>query len=351
MSYDVFLSYRREAGSAEARVLQSSLQARGKQCFLDATEMVADGSTLLQQIQQIPNFLVILHSGALDQCADPQDWLRQEIGYALRNGRKIIPVMLPGFVYPQNLPEDVRALMAYQGIEYNLRAFEPMLAGIVSSINSAQVAPPQQASSPQQVAQPQYFAAAPPPMTPAFAPVVASASFNWMLAGLLFLAEWLPTIPLSVVGSSGVIFRTLGYSLGESLLVALGTTIIWQMVRNPVAIPALCGLNHLVTSYFLGILFFSSFRMYGLGILSFLFGALVTGTIGLARVPGIPHWALLAGPMAGTAVYAAVGIMAVVPGFGLEWRMLVLPVSAAMIGAAFFFAIRPEEVGNAAIRT
>lgn len=329
MSYDVFLSYRREAGSAEARVLQSSLQARGKQCFLDATEMVSDASTLLQQIAQIPNFLLILHPGALDQCGE-MDWLRLEISQALRSGRKTILVMLPGFVYPQNLPEDIRALMSYPGIVYNLHALEPMLAEIVSSIDS----PP--------APQPQYVA--PPPPIP-------SASFNWTLAVLLFLAAWLPTIPSSILGPNIEKFRVLGYTLGESLVIALGTTVIWQMVRNPVAISALCGLNHVAASYFLGILFFSSFRMYGLGILSFLFGALVTGTIALGRVPGIPRWALLAGPMAGTAVYATLGVLASVPGFGLGLRMLALPVSAALIGAAFFFAIRPEEMGTAAIRT
>lgn len=317
-------------------MLQSSLQARGKQCFLDATEMGSDASTLLQQIAQIPNLLVILHPGALDQCGDQQDWLRQEIVQALRNGRKIIPVILPGFVYPQNLPEDIRALASHQGIEYNLRAFEPMLAGIVSSIDSAEVM------------QPQYVAGAPAPTMPT---ATASSPFNWMLAGLLFLAAWLPEIPLSIVGPNAGIPRMLGYTLGESLLIALGTTIIWQMVRNPVAIAALCGLNQLAASYFLGILFFASFRMYGLGILSFLFGALVTGTIALARVPGVPRWVLLASPMVGTAVYATLGIMASVPGFGLELRMLVLPVSAALIGAAFFFAVRPEEMGSAAVRT
>lgn len=329
MSYDVFLSYRREAGSAEARVLQSSLQARGKQCFLDATESVADASTLLQQIAQIPNFLVILHPGALDQCADQQDWLRQEIAQALRNGRKIIPVVLPGFVYPQNLPEDIRALASYQGIEYNLRAFEPMLAGIVSSINSAEVV------------QPQYVVAATPPMMPA---AMTSSSFNWTLAALLFLAAWVPTLPSSILGPNSQILRILGYTLCESLVIALGTTVIWKTVRNPVAISALCGLNQSAASYFLGILFFSPFRMYGLGILSFVFGALVNGAIALARVPGVPRLVLLAGPLVGTAVYATLAVLASVPGFGLGLRILILPVSAALIGAAFFFAIRPEEM-------
>ncbi len=326
MSYDVFLSYRREAGSGEARVLQSS-QARGKQCFLDATEMGTDPSALLQLIAQIPNFLVILHPGALDQCGDPQDLLSQEIGQALRSSRKIIPVMLPGFVYPQNLPGDIRSLMSYQGIEYNLRAFEPMLAGIVSSINSVQVV------------QPQYIPAQPSQLT--------VPTFNWTLAGLLFLAAWLPTIPLSILEPSREMLRTLGYSFGESCWIALATTLISQRVRNPIAVSALCGLNQWVASYFLGILFFSSFRMYGLGVLSVLYGALVIGSVALARLPGVPRWALLAGPLAGTAVYTGLAFAASVPGFGLGWRIVILPVSAVMLGAAYFFAIRSEDMGGA----
>jgi hypothetical protein len=331
MSYDVFLSYRREAGPGEARVLQSSLQARGKQCFLDVTEVGADASTLLLQVAQIPNFLVILSPGALDQSTNPQDWLRQEIGQALRSGRNIIPVMLPGFVYPQNLPDDIGALTSYQGIEYNLRAFDPMLAAIMASIGSAHLVKPQ-------------YVVTPPPLVQSVTPAVTSSPFNWALAGLMFLAAWLPTIPLTFIGSSGEMFRVFSYSLGESCLIALGTTIISQKVRNPFAISALCGLNQLLASYFLGILFFQSFRMYGLGIFSFLYGAIVTGTIGLARFPGAPRWTLLAGPMAGTAVYAILSAVASVPGFGLGWRLLILPVSAAMMGAAFYFAVRNEDM-------
>jgi hypothetical protein len=331
MGYDVFLSYRREAGPGEARVLQSSLQARGKQCFLDVTELRVDASTLLLQVRQIPNFLVILSPGALDQSADPQDWLRQEISLALRSGSNIIPVMLPGFVYPQNLPQDIRALTSHQGIEYNLRAFDSMLAAIMASIGRAQVKPLD-------------VAAAPLPIVPSVTPTVASSSFNWMLAGLLFLAAWLPTIPLTFIGSSAEMLRVFGYSLGESCVIALGTTMISQKVHHPFAISALCGVNQLLASYVLGILFFASFRMYGFGVLSFLYGALVTGNIGLARFPGVPRWALLAGPLTGTAVYATLSVAASVPGFELGWRMLVLPVSAVMMGAAFFFGVREEDM-------
>ena len=339
MSFDVFLSYRREAGSGEARALQSALQARGKQCFLDVTESSSDASTLLLQVSQIPNFLVILAPSALDQSTDPQDWLRQEIGQALRSGSNIIPVMLPGFFYPQNLPEDIRPLTSYQGVDYNLRAFDSMLAAIMALIDSARVV------------KPGVLAAPPPPVVQSIAPTIASSPFNWKLAGLLFLAAWLPTVPLTFIGSSGEMFRVFGYSLGESCVIALGTTIISQRVRNPFAISAFCGLNQLLASYFLGILFFAAFRMYGFGVLSLLYGALVTGSIGLARFPGVPRWALLAGPMAGTAVYAAVAIASGVPGFvGPGWRMLVLPVSAAMMGVAFFFAIRSEDMAGGTVK-
>jgi hypothetical protein len=136
-----------------------------------------------------------------------------------------------------------------------------------------------------------------------------------------------------------------GYTLGEACLVALGTTIISQRVRSPFAISALCGLNQLLASYFLGILFFQSFRMYGFGVLSLLYGALVTGSIGLARFPGVPRWALLAGPLAGAAVYATLSVVASLPGFPLGRWLMILPVSAAMIGAAFYFAVRSEDMG------
>jgi multisubunit Na+/H+ antiporter MnhG subunit len=139
-------------------------------------------------------------------------------------------------------------------------------------------------------------------------------------------------------------FRVFGYSLGESCLIALGTTLISQKVRNPFAISALCGLNQWLASYFLGILFFAAFGMYGFGILSLLYGAVVTGSIGLARFPDVPRWALLAGPLAGTAVYSTLAVVLAVPGFGLGWPILIELMSAAMMGAAFFFAIRSEDM-------
>jgi hypothetical protein len=240
--------------------------------------------------------------------------------------------MLPGFVYPQNLPDDIRTLTSYQGIEYNLRAFDSMLAAIMASIGSAQVV------------KPQYAVPATPPVVQSVAAPAAAATFNWRLAGLLFLAVLLPSIPLTIIENSEVMLKMFGYTLGEACVIALGTTLISQKVRDPFAISAFCGLNQLLASYFLGILFFAAFRMYGLGIWSFLYGAIVTGTIALARFPGAPRWTLLAGPLAGAAVYTTLAVVSAIPGFGLGWRLLIEPVSAAMMGAAFFFGVRSEDM-------
>jgi hypothetical protein len=334
--YDIYLSYRRESGATEARLLQSSLQARGKQSFLDATETTA--VPLLDLVTNIPNFLVTLSPGALDQCGDPQDWLRAEIGQALRTGSNIIPVLLPGFAFPAQLPEDIRVLTLLRSVEYNIRSFENMLAEIMTMTGPAQPLKLQY----QQSAAP--VAAAPPP---AFVPPARSpASFNWMLAGLLFLAEFFPSLVTTIFEPPSLMLQLLGHSLLISMAIAVATTLILQRVPNPVAIAAFCGLTVLVANYALGVLFFNGFHIYAFGLVSFLYGALVPGSIAVARLPRVPRWMLFVAPLAGALIYTILELVARVPGSDNIWQLLTRSLTPLLMGAAFFFAIKRDQNEN-----
>ena len=96
-SNDVFISYRREDGAAEARLIQAALAKNGLRAFLDVTDLAKGHfeESLLKQIKETPNFIVVLSAHALDSCVDNGDFLRREIACAIAAERNIFPVILP----------------------------------------------------------------------------------------------------------------------------------------------------------------------------------------------------------------------------------------------------------------
>lgn len=136
MNYDAFISYRREGGAAEARLLRQSLMARGLNVFLDVTDLHKGyfDEELLQRISAAPNFIPILTPGALDRCADPHDWMRQEIRHAIREKRNIVPVIVEDFVFPPTLPDDIVNLPRHQGVQYSHQYFDAMTQSIVDHL-------------------------------------------------------------------------------------------------------------------------------------------------------------------------------------------------------------------------
>lgn len=135
-SYDVFISYRRESGSAEARLIRTELLQRGLRVFLDVTDLRRGffDSALLHYISEAPSFVLILSPRALDHCDHDDDWLRQEIVQAINTERNIIPVILPGFTFPSSLDAAIKALPRHQGVEYSHTFFEAMVDRIVDSV-------------------------------------------------------------------------------------------------------------------------------------------------------------------------------------------------------------------------
>jgi len=129
--YDVFISYRRDRGVEAARLIANGLKDQSLRAFLDVDELGAGhfDQALLATITNTPNFVVLLTPDALDQPVEEQDWLRQEISQAIKSNRNIVPIMWPGFEFPepQTLPEDIRALRTYQGVGYSYEFFDAMI--------------------------------------------------------------------------------------------------------------------------------------------------------------------------------------------------------------------------------
>jgi len=132
--YDVFISYRRAHGSESARLIRTELQQYGLHIFLDVDDLRPGNfeEEILQRIANTPSYIVILSSGSLDRCVDQEDRFRQEIAQAIITGRNIIPILMPGFEFPekQSLPNDIQELRLYQSVTYSHEFFEAMIGKI-----------------------------------------------------------------------------------------------------------------------------------------------------------------------------------------------------------------------------
>ena len=65
---------------------------------------------LLEVIDECNDVLVILPPNSLERCVNEDDWLRLEVAYAIRQGKNIIPIMMKGFEWGKNIPEDIKEL-------------------------------------------------------------------------------------------------------------------------------------------------------------------------------------------------------------------------------------------------
>ena len=116
----IFLSYRRDGGEVMATMLYRELTYRNFSVFYDIESLKSGpfDTRLLGQIEECDDFIVILPKGGLDRCKNEGDWVRQEIAHAIKCGKNIIPVMLRGFEFPSDLPEDIKKIASYNGVSF-----------------------------------------------------------------------------------------------------------------------------------------------------------------------------------------------------------------------------------------
>lgn len=127
MKYDIFISYRRVGGYETAKHL-NDLLVRDKYRVSFDIDTLRSGDfdlQLLERIDQCKDFILIVDEHAFDRTLDPDfdpkhDWLRCELQYALKQNKNIIPVFLSGVDgFPNNLPDDIKAVTKKNGPEYN----------------------------------------------------------------------------------------------------------------------------------------------------------------------------------------------------------------------------------------
>ena len=138
MKYDIFISYRREGGDTLAQLIYDRLTHRGYNVFLDI-ESLNNGKfneKLLSVIDECKDLVVILPPNALDRCHNEGDWLFLELQHAIKLGKNIIPVMMNGFYFPENIPEEIAEIQYYNGIQDNKDYFDAVIDKITTLLLS-----------------------------------------------------------------------------------------------------------------------------------------------------------------------------------------------------------------------
>lgn len=118
--FDTFISYRRVGGGPVAARLHDYLKLKGYNPFYDITGMGAGrfDEQLRTHLIAALNIVVVLSKGALDRCADEEDWVRKEITTALHHNLNIVVLKEEGFTYPADLPAELETLKMLQAVEY-----------------------------------------------------------------------------------------------------------------------------------------------------------------------------------------------------------------------------------------
>ncbi len=102
----VFISYRRKVAAFIARAIFQDLRDHEYDVFMDV-ESIDSGQfnqIILNQIEAKAHFILILTSGTVERCAEPGDWLRQEIEYAIDKQRNIVPLLINDYNFDDAKP-------------------------------------------------------------------------------------------------------------------------------------------------------------------------------------------------------------------------------------------------------
>ena len=137
MTYDAFISYRRENGFGLALVIKEKLEKLGLFCYLDLEKDKAGkfDEGLVAAINDSNNFILVLTKNSLDRCKNDGDWVSREIIAATRANKRIIPVWNDDFEWPSNkqhdFPDEVQKLEKEQNVLVSKEYFSSVIMKIV----------------------------------------------------------------------------------------------------------------------------------------------------------------------------------------------------------------------------
>ena len=136
--YDVFISYRRIGGEATARILCDRLQDAGYRVFFDVDTLRSGdfNQKLYDVIAGCKDFIIVLSPDSLDRCEQEGDWVRNELSFALKQKKNVIPILLKGFHFPDNLPADIEAVRVQNGLEASTEFFDAFMEKLYTFLKS-----------------------------------------------------------------------------------------------------------------------------------------------------------------------------------------------------------------------
>lgn len=128
-TYDIFISYRREGGESAAQTIYDRLTETGYHVFLDRESLNSGDfdTRIYSVIDQCKDFLLILSPNALNQCRNADDWVRREVEYALEKNINIIPVMMKGFTFSEDIPLSMNPILSKNGVFLDYEFFDAFL--------------------------------------------------------------------------------------------------------------------------------------------------------------------------------------------------------------------------------
>ena len=137
MSYQIFISYRRDGGDTTAKLVCEALKNKGYTVFYDYDSLKGGvfDSKILDTIDKCQDVVLILPKNALARCKHKNDWIRQEIRRALEKEKNIIPVMMDKFEFPKKLPSDIQDVTRYNGVRFHMDTFEAVIDKIIERLS------------------------------------------------------------------------------------------------------------------------------------------------------------------------------------------------------------------------
>lgn len=137
-NYQIFISYRREGGSDLAGRIADRFTSLGYSVFFDVESMRSGkfNEQLLSAIANSNDVLLILPPNALDRCANCDDWVRQEISFAIKTNKNIIPIMMRGFSFPEVLPPEIDQIRYMEGVTASSEYFDAVIDKIEKLLTS-----------------------------------------------------------------------------------------------------------------------------------------------------------------------------------------------------------------------
>jgi len=138
MSEQIFISYRRDGGDVTAKLICENLKNRGYTVFYDYDSLSGGyfDSRILEAIEKCQEFILVLPPHSLDRCVNEEDWVRKEIRHALECKKNIVPLMLPGFTFPKDLPADIAEVTRINGVQFVMAYFDSVMDTVIDHLTS-----------------------------------------------------------------------------------------------------------------------------------------------------------------------------------------------------------------------